>query len=426
MNEVRNVLIGFEFNRDFSQICYYDRKTENPVCIPTKVGTNLYRFPTAIGRKPDKNEWHFGFEAEYFGKKMGGIYLADLYKRAATEKPKEEPPREGELPQAWQLLAFFFRESLKLTGLKDIVAGVSKIMVTTEKLEVTLVENMRMALAAVGFRPEQYSLQDYMESFYYYTYSQRPDFWMRNIALFTFDKGYVTYHEMSEQKAVKPSPVKVETAQSCKLSDDPVRKDEQFLEYAAKHMKQDIYSGVLISGDEFDTEWPQKTIAFLNRGKRRIFYGDNLFVKGACYAALEIGEKKSMKGRIYMSPDLLKTDVGMDMLVDGKLMYIPLLQAGRNWFEEAGNCDIILDGKEDLTFILAPMDGGARRLVKMELPGLPKRPARTTRLHLELYCSSSQGCVVRAEDLGFGGFFPATHKTWKYGIAFANENAAHN
>ena len=145
------MLIGFEFNREFSQICYYDRKAEEPVCIPTKVGTNLYRFPTAIGRKPNKNEWHFGLEAEYFGKKMGGIYLADLYDRAITEIPKDEPRGEDELPQAWQLLAFFFRESLRLTGLKDIVAGVSKIMVTTEKLDVVLVENLRMALAAVGF-----------------------------------------------------------------------------------------------------------------------------------------------------------------------------------------------------------------------------------------------------------------------------------
>ena len=421
MNEVRNVLIGFEFNREFSQICYYDRKAEDPICIPTKVGTSLYRFPTAIGRKPNKDEWHFGLEAEYFGKKLGGVYLADLYDRAMKERPTDEPPKEGELPQAWQLLAFFFRESLRLTGLKDIVAGVSKIMVTTEKLEPILVENLRMALAAVGFVTEQYSLQDYMESFYYYTYSQRPDFWMRNIALFIFSNGYVTYHEMREQKSVRPAPVTVESYEPCKLSDDPERKDEQFLEYAARHMKEDIYSGVLITGDGFDTEWPEKSIRFLNRGKRRIFYGDNLFVKGACYAALEICEKKAMKGRIYMSPDLLKTDVGMDMLVDGKLMYIPLLQAGKNWFEESGVCDIILDGKDDLTFVLAPMDGSARKLVKMELPGLAKRPPRTTRIHLELYCSSSSGCVVRAEDLGFGGFFPATHKKWTYSIAFPKQ-----
>ena len=258
MNEVRNVLIGFEFNRDFSQICYYDRKAEEPVVIPTKVGTNLYRFPTAIGRKPDKDEWHFGFEAEYFGKTMGGIYLSDIYDRAMREKPDDESPKEGELPRAWQLLAFFFRESLRLTGLKDIASGVSKIMVTTEKLDVILVENLRRALAAVGFAADQYSLQDYMESFYYYSYSQRPDFWTRHIALFTFDKGYAVYHELREQKNVRPSPVTVETFAPLKLPEDPAGRDERFLEYAAKHMKEDVYSGVLITGDGFDTDWPEK------------------------------------------------------------------------------------------------------------------------------------------------------------------------
>ena len=418
MNEVRNVLIGFEFNREFSQICYYDRKAEEPVCIPTKVGTNLYRFATAIGRKPDRNEWHFGLEAEYFGKKMGGIYLADLYERAATEVPTDEPVKEGELPRAWQLLAFFFRESLKLTGLKDIVAGVSKIMITTEKLDVILVENMRRALASIGFATEQYSLQDYMESFYYYSYSQRPDFWTRNIALFVFGRNTVQYHELSEQKALRPAVVKVESYDICQLPEDPSQRDDRFLEFAAKHMKQDIYSGILITGDGFDTDWPQKSIRFLNRGKRRIFYGDNLFVKGACYAAYEICEKKAIKGRIYMSPDLLKTEVGMDMIVDGKMMFIPLLMSGKNWFEETGVCEIILDGKDDLTFAMVPMDGSARKLVKMELPDLPRRPARATRMRLELHCSSASECVITAEDLGFGGFFPATHLRWTKRVAF--------
>ncbi|MDO4804019.1 MAG: DUF5716 family protein [Lachnospiraceae bacterium] len=421
MNEVRNVLIGFEFNRDFSQISYYDRKADEPVVLPTKVGTNLYRFPTAIGRKPDKDEWHFGFEAEYFGKTMGGIYLSDIYDRAMREKPDDEPLKEGELPKAWQLLAFFFRESLCLTGLRDIASGVSKIMVTTEKLDVILVENLRKALAAVGFSANQYSLQDYMESFYYYTYSQRPDFWTRNIALFTFDKGYVTYHEMREQKNLRPSPVAVWTSHPLKLPEDLAARDDAFLEYAAKHMKEDVYSGVLVTGDGFDTDWPEKTIRFLGRGKRRVFYGDNLFVKGACYAALEIAEKKAMKGRIYMSPDLLKTDVGMDMLVDGNPMFVPLLKAGKNWFEESGLCEIILDGKEDLTFVLAPMDGSSRKLVRMELPGLPTRPARTTRLRIEIYCDSPEGCRIHAEDLGFGGFFEATHKKWTKRILFPKQ-----
>jgi hypothetical protein len=49
----------------------------------------------------------------------------------------------------------------------------------------------------------------------------------------------------------------------------------------------------------------------------------------------------------------------------------------------------------------------------MDLPDLPDRPNRATRIRLKLFCSSADVCHVTAEDLGFGGFFPATHKVWE-------------
>ena len=30
MNEVRNILVGFDFGEKVSQLCYYDRREENP------------------------------------------------------------------------------------------------------------------------------------------------------------------------------------------------------------------------------------------------------------------------------------------------------------------------------------------------------------------------------------------------------------
>ena len=36
------------------------------------MGTNLFFFPTAL-TKMEGDEWHFGLEADYFGKMKGGI-----------------------------------------------------------------------------------------------------------------------------------------------------------------------------------------------------------------------------------------------------------------------------------------------------------------------------------------------------------------
>jgi hypothetical protein len=66
MREVRNILIGMDLSRENSQLAYYDRKAQDVVSVPTKVGTNLYAFPTKLAKMKDKDEWHFGAEAEYF------------------------------------------------------------------------------------------------------------------------------------------------------------------------------------------------------------------------------------------------------------------------------------------------------------------------------------------------------------------------
>ena len=52
MNEVRNILVGFDFGEKVSQLCYYDRREGEPVSLPVKVGTGQYTFPNALSKKP--------------------------------------------------------------------------------------------------------------------------------------------------------------------------------------------------------------------------------------------------------------------------------------------------------------------------------------------------------------------------------------
>ena len=36
MNEIRDILIGVDFGREVSQICYYDRKRQEPAEVPAE------------------------------------------------------------------------------------------------------------------------------------------------------------------------------------------------------------------------------------------------------------------------------------------------------------------------------------------------------------------------------------------------------
>ena len=251
MNEVRELLIGFEFGRETSVICYYDRKSEEPVCVTTKVGTNLFDFPSILAYVPSKNEWHFGLEAEYFGKLPGGIMVSSVYDLAFRGGSIRVADREME---SFELLRVFFLESLKLLGIRNVVQSISKIVVTTREISAPLVFAVRRALSSIGLRVGQYSIQDLRESFYYYTYSQRPDLWTRSVVLFTFEKRLLTAFVLSEKKDTNPIEVGVQTCGSVRIPDGEEEKNRALLDCAASAMKGSAFSGVLMTGDSFDPE----------------------------------------------------------------------------------------------------------------------------------------------------------------------------
>ena len=83
-----------------------------------------------------------------------------------------------------------------------------------------------------------------------------------------------------------------------------------------------------------------------------------------------------------------------------------------NWYEAEKECELILDGTEELEFVVSSMESGKRNRYTMKLDGLPKRPLKTTRIRLRLEYDSPVTCQITAEDLGFGDMFPASHKIW--------------
>ena len=73
MNETRDLIIGIDFGKKYSQICYYDRKAEEARSLPVKVGSSLYETPTCLCRRTDtdQEEYCIGLEAEYFAREKG-------------------------------------------------------------------------------------------------------------------------------------------------------------------------------------------------------------------------------------------------------------------------------------------------------------------------------------------------------------------
>ena len=257
-------------------------------------------------------------------------------------------------------------------------------------------------------------IMDHEESFYYYIMTQKTETWNRSVGWYSFDKNHVTFRKMVMNSNAKPILVKLEDPVETDLNDsDNEQRDADFYTFAKNTLGSELYSSIQIDGEGFDQEWAQKSVKLLCYQKRKVFYGNNLFAKGACAAGAERFLTRKLRDYRYLSSSLVLKDVGMDMRVMGAQAYYPLIEAGRNWYECRAECELILDGTDELIFVASAMGESEKKYIGMRLPGLPKRPNKTTRLDVKLQYISQDECEIMVTDLGFGEMFPSSGKVWK-------------
>ena len=409
MNEVRNIIVGFDFGVKESQICYFDRQEGAPVSLPMKVGTGQYTFPNCLSKNAEKEEWHFGLEVDYFVKQQNEILVDNLYQLALNQTKVmvgEEEKSVGEI------LGIFLKQSLKILGVPDLVKSISGLMITVPTLNKIMVENIRQACKYIGFQQKRCFLQSYEESFFYYALSQRPEICSRNMALFSFDKDEVTCSKLEVNRKTIPAQVQVKRGKTITLSTDYVKRDLEFYDLIVESLGTDVYSSIFLVGEGFDKEWAVKSIPILCRNQRHVFYGNNLYVRGACYGAKEKVEERNLKGFLYIGNDLVRTNIGMEMMIGGAKGYYSLISAGVNWYEAMGEAEILLNDVEDLEFLVSDMETSKKEHYCMKLPNLPKRPARATRLHLHLEFENVKECRIEVKDVGFGELYPSSGLVW--------------
>ena len=114
-----------------------------------------------------------------------------------------------------------------------------------------------------------------------------------------------------------------------------------------------------------------------------------------------------------MGNDLVRKNIGIELVSDGIAVYHPLITAGIHWYEAENECDILLNNERELVFRVSHLEDGKKTNYSMPLPGLPERPAKATRLNIKLHFEAADKCVVNVKDLGFGEIFESSGLSWQ-------------
>lgn len=233
--------------------------------------------------------------------------------------------------------------------------------------------------------PERVCFLDQKESFCTYVFHQQGDLLAHNALLIANSREGQSMLLLHRRMGTVPAAAEVRD-----VSGEPL---ETLLSNHA-------VSSVFLVGD-FETEWQERYLKLLKRG-RRVFAGKNLYVKGACFRAMELSEGGN-RGYLYLGEETLRCNIA---LKGENQTVISVAEAGKNWYESDCELEMLLMEGRELEFLLCPMEGQEKTVITVPLEGLPERPPKATRLHLALRFTDAEHTRYRVRDLGFGEIFP--------------------
>lgn len=405
------VYIGIDISSKYSLISYYQLNMDEPETISTIVGSEAYQIPTYIAKRNGVGQWFIGNDARRqvqmnYATGVDHLYDAAIDDRMIMLDAQEFSGRE--------LLLIFLRNLMALPGRMYQSAPLKKLTICVPELSLSVVELFVMLSGKLGLSANQIALIDHRESFYYYALSQAPELFMHDVLLFDYTTSSLTSCVMKRNTYTKPQVVTLEQRSHGSLIEN---RDVEFDRIAEEVMEGEFISSVYLIGDGFDDDWMKVSLARLCRG-RRVFMGKNLYSKGACYAgAIKDGTRDWPF--IYIGDNELKMNLALKVSDRNEMKFINLLNAGENWYETGGECEVILDGTPEIEVWVQRLDSRQTRIEVLELRDLPYRENRTTRLRIIAKAQSDRQALIEIKDLGFGEFVPTTGKVWKHTIGIA-------
>ena len=412
-------VIGYELGKGHVQISYQKIGDKEPQTVSLVAEQEQYNIPFAMYKQEDKDLWYIGKEAIHKQEELGGVLITNLLDIACREE-EIEVNLEGYATAA--LLALFVKRSLHYLSLITPVEKIAGIMFTVDNLEQHTVEVLRKMVEYLQLPHISIMFCGKEESFFYYNLHTDPSLWANQVLLYEMQENQLESYSLTLNRATKPTVTLIEKKEYepfPQMEEYPATEeekqlwDETFLQCVQQDMDNKIVSTVYLIGEGFQGEWYHKSVRFLCT-KRRVFLGNNLYSKGACYGFLDKMEPSELSASyVYLGTDKLKANVGMELLRQGAPSYLAILDGGISWYDGKKEWDMILEDDNRLVLKIVPLDGKNITRTEIVLHGLQLQKMPYCRIHVEGYMETPNQLKLKIWDKGFGEFYPSSGQYWE-------------
>lgn len=412
-------IVGYELGKQHVQMSYLKIGEKEPQTLSMIAGQEQYNIPFALYKQEENNLWYIGKDAVAKHKEQGGVLLTGLLERACEEEMTEV---NLETYDSRALLALYVKRSLAYLSLIAPIEKIAAIMFTVENLNQKMVDTLRQMVEFLQLPGIVIQFIGKEESFYYFNLHTDVSLWSNQVYLYDMQDRKMASYCLSLNRQTKPIVTLIEKKEyeSYPKVDDffqnPEGKalwDEVFLRNITEDMEGKTVSTVYLIGEGFLGEWYQKSVRYLC-SKRRVFLGNNLYSKGACYALMDKMEPSELSASyVYLGTDKLKANVGMEILRQGAPSYLAILDGGNSWYDCKKEWDMILEKDNRLIFRITPLNGKNVSQTQIVLHGLQMSKTPLCRIHAEAYMETPGRMKIKLWDKGFGEFYPSGGQYWE-------------
>lgn len=400
--------IGFELNNAYGQISFQKDGQEEMQTVETQA--EPYQIPLVIALKDDI--WHIGTDAVRI-RGMEGVYAADdLYAKALSQEKIDLGDKTYEA--VWLLAKYV---EIALLDFKPV----RHMVFTVPDVHVDVIHMLRGIGQRIGMEKKDITVIDNKESFFHYMFYQPKELWQYEAALFYCDRHEVRAYMLRKLRtgSFKGANVfvTVEEVASARMKElaaiypvlnvDRARDaDEQFRQFIQGVFNKKLVSSVFLIGEGFENNWYPASLKVLCNG-RRAFLGNNLYSKGACYAAYrKSGADK--EGPVYLDETKLTRQICIRMRQHGQDEWTPIVAWGTHWYEADTQLEVLLEEPTDMELHVESLTGSQVQVYTVSKDMLPDRRDYSIRLLIKVMFTDENTCKVRFQDMGFGEFFPPT------------------
>lgn len=404
---LEEVYIGIDLEDAWAQISYLTPGMDAPQTVSLVAGEEHYRIPTSLRQPQGQGAWYLGDARDGTG---DGFYVDHLWEACRQGKQVMADRAYG----GEELFLLYLRKALRLVpGLADLSA-ISALTFHLPKITLSDVQLLRRVGAELGIAKEKVFLQDDAESFCHFAMHQEEDLMRHDVALFCCEADTLLCYYLRKEETSSPKRVSVKRQELGTLPEEPLERDAAFGEMAENLFQGRVVSGVYLMGTGFEGGWLGQALHVLCRG-RRAFQGKNLFAVGACYGSYLTAHSKE-GGYVFFGENKLADNVLLKVRNGERSFFVDLAEAGANRYELKGSCQVLLSGDPSVEVWLRAPDSGQARTYSLQLPGLPRRPDKATRLLVEALPSDRGELRIRITDMGLGAWYASSGKVWEYQI----------